>query len=423
MRRTLCIFALLFLFGFSSPRARAADYVPGEIIVQLLPGADINILSRILGLRILGKSAFEPVYRLALPLLSILNLDMLLQILRLDPLVIAADPNLLTGFPDGTTGSPWSSVFVDRYSPQKYESQTSYSQINYGSYGYGGAGAGCFSALSFVAPAADTDGSGVTVAVLDTGISPRHSFLAQRMVPGWDFIDDDRNADDIPDYRDNNRNGLVDEGAGHGTFAAGLIHRLAPQASLMPIRVLDSDGNGTLWDAAEGIRYATMNGARVINLSLGCSRTSGIMNRALRYAAARGVVVVAAAGNNNSTRAYSPAGSVDTLTVAALNPDNTKASFSNYGDAIDVAAPGVGIASTFWDGRFATWSGTSFAAPLVAAEAVLIRSASPGMSGNAVRSLIIETSTSVNPWNPAYYEKLGKNGAGLINIREALSRL
>lgn len=423
MRRTLCIFALLLLFVFSGPRARAADYVPGEVVVQLLPGADINLLARILGLRVLGKSAFEPVYRLGLPLLSILNLDMVLQILRLDPLVIAIDPNLLTGFPDGTTGSPWSSVFVDRYSPQQYESQSSYSQVNYGSSNYGSTGAGCFSALSFVSPVADADGSGVTVAVLDTGISPRHSFLAQRMVPGWDFVDNERNADDIPDYRDNDRNGLVDEGAGHGTFAAGLIYRLAPQVSLMPIRVLDSDGNGTLWNAAEGIRYAAANGAQVINLSLGCSRSSGIMNRALRYAAARGVVVVAAAGNSNSTRTFSPAGSTDTLTVAALNPDNTKAAFSNFGEAIDVAAPGVGIASTFWDGRFATWSGTSFAAPLVTAEAALIRSASPGMSGNAVRSLIIETSTSVNSWNPAYYEQLGKNGAGLINIREALSRL
>jgi subtilisin family serine protease len=426
MRRMFYVLALLLLMGFSGPRAQAQDYVRGEVIVQVLPGVDINLLSRLYGLRILGKSAFEPVYRLGLPLLSVLNLDTVLQILRLDPLIVAADPNLLTGFPDGTIGSPWSSVFVDRAAPQRYEEQSSYSQVNYSSSDYGSeTGCSAFTPMVPIAPKAQrvADGSGVTVAVLDTGISPRHRFLARRLVPGWDFVSNERNADDMPDYRDNNDNDLVDEGVGHGTFAAGLIHRLAPRASLMPIRVLDSDGSGTLWNAAEGIRYAAANGANVLNLSLGCSRNSAIMNRAIRYATARGAVVVVAAGNRGSSTTYSPAGHTEALTVAALNPDNTKAPFSNYGDAIDVAAPGVSIASTYWDGRFATWSGTSFAAPLVAAEAVLIRSVAPGLSASGVRSLIIETSTSVNPWNPAYHDQLGKNGAGLINIRAALNRL
>src|SRR5262249_23205801 len=126
-----------------------------------------------------------------------------------------------------------------------------------------------------------------------------------------------------------------------------------------------------------------------------------------------GALVVTAAGNDNSSTVHTPGGNPLALTVAALNADNTKASFSNYGNAIDVDAPGVSIISTYWDGNFATCSGTSFAAPLVAAEGALIRSLAPRLSVQSVRSLIIGTSNSVNRWNPNYYNQLGKNGAGL----------
>jgi subtilisin family serine protease len=402
----LCVLILLLLVFSPVRRAQASDYVPGELIVQLVPGADIQILNRVFGLRILGRSVFAPVYRLGLPLFSLLNVEVLASFLRLDPLVVAAEPNLLVGFPDGTEGNPWSSVFVDHHQNtnqmQMYGMQPSYSQVEY-------------------LPVANrADGSGVTVAILDTGISPRHAFIAAQTVPGWNFVANNSNADDMPDGRDNDKNGSVDEGVGHGTMAAGIVYRFAPRAALMPIKVLDSDGSGTLWNAMEGIRYAAANGADVLNLSLGASRPSLLLNLALQYAKDRGAVLVAAAGNNDSTTAYSPAGNDNVITVAALNTDNTKAAFSNYGAKIDVAAPGVSIASTYWDGRYAAWSGTSFAAPMVAAEAALIRSLVPGMSPSAVRSHIINTSVSVNNWNPAYNNQLG---AGLVNFQAALADL
>jgi subtilisin family serine protease len=118
-----------------------------------------------------------------------------------------------------------------------------------------------------------------------------------------------------------------------------------------------------------------------------------------------------------------PAGHAHSLTVAALCHDNTKAPFSNYGSAIDVAAPGVSSVSTYWDGRYAAGSGTSFAASIVAAEAALIRSLAPQLSADAVRSLIMGISTSVNPWNPNYMDQLGKQGAGLIDIDAAAENL
>lgn len=403
MRRVLIALTLLTLCCIQTP-ARAGDYVAGELIIQLQAGATIDWLTRTLGLKVLERSAYAPVYRVSLPLLSLLNLDGLLRLLRLDPLVAAADPNLLIGFPSDTSGSPWSSAFVDRNARYAYAEQSSYSQVNYEVASY------------------RSDGSGVTAAVLDTGISPRHDFLAAQTVPGWNFVNNNSNTDDVPDLRDNNDDGRVDEGAGHGTMVAGIIYRFAPGAKIMPVKVLDSDGSGTLWDAAEGIRYAAANGAKVLNLSFATPRQSLVMNLALNYAAAKGATVVAAAGNYNSTEMYYPAGHPKVLTVAALNLDNTKAPFSNYGVEVDVDAPGVSIASTYWDGSFAVWSGTSFAAPIVAAEAVLIRSIAPQQSADTVRSLIISTSTSVNSWNPLFKDKLGKNGAGLINIDAALSR-
>jgi hypothetical protein len=164
MRRVLAVFALLTIFCLQ-PSARAADYVPGELIIQLQPGASIDLIARVLGLRILERSAYAPVFRLGLPLLSLLNLDTLLRILRLDPLVVAADPNLLIGFPKGTNGAPWSSAFVDRSASRTaYAEQPSYSQVNYQTASYRFRGYRChlrYGNLAAPCFSGGTDGSGL----------------------------------------------------------------------------------------------------------------------------------------------------------------------------------------------------------------------------------------------------------------------
>ncbi len=259
-------------------------------------------------------------------------------------------------------------------------------------------------------------GSGVIVAVLDTGISLRHAFLAAQTLPGWNFVDANSDTDDRPYNLDSDGNGLVDEGVGHGTMIAGLIARFAPKASLLPVRVLNSDGRGTLANVVDGVNYAVAKGAKVISLSFGFNQNSPLLQAALDNARKKGALVVAAAGNANSTTLLMPAGTPNVLTVAGVDGNNQKASFSNYGKGVSVCAPAVNITSTYWDGRYATWSGTSFAAPIVAAQAALLFSCSPGLKPDDARNAIIESSHNLNAWNSQYLNLLGGKDGGLIDF-------
>jgi subtilisin family serine protease len=400
--RAISLFVFALLIILTVPAAHADDYVPGEVLVQFRLGTNVDAITKLLGLRILARSRYAFSFRLGVPLGR--NIDALVSFLRLSPLVIAADPNLIMGALD-TAGQQWTSTFNGGDGPAEYQGQSAISLVDYRKAANGSAG------------------SGVTVAILDTGISSKHAFLAAQMVSGWNFVDNNANPEDAPNGLDDNGNGQIDEGTGHGTMVAGIIYRFAPKSWLMPVKVLNSDGTGTLWDAVEGIRYSVANGATVLNLSFGSPRNSGMMTQALHDAHDADAVIVTSAGNDNSSTPQFPAGDPSVLTVAALRNDKTKASFSNYGAAIDIAAPGTYVVSTFWDGRYAAWSGTSFSAPMAAAEAALIRSIAIGMDVDAVRNLILSTSNSVNAWNPNYVNQLGKKGAGLIDMDAAVSKL
>lgn len=403
MRRAMMLLGLLLWGLMLSPGARAQGYLPGEVLVQLNPGVNLNQFLSTYGLYILDQSPYVPAYRLAVTLP--LDINLLVALLRLDPNVAAADPNLvLNALGDQNSGDQWTSTF-DSGGQTDYQNQNAIAQVDY-------------------AQAANiSTGSGTVVAILDTGISCRPAFLAPQVVAGWNFVDNNANTDDCPTGTDSNQDGIPDEAAGHGTMVAGTIYRFAPQALLMPVRVLDSDGCGSLWAAVQGVRYATANGASVVNMSFGSPQNSGMMTKALNDAYNDGVVLVASAGNHNTNTPQYPAGNTHVVAVAALNADNSKASFSNFGSAISLAAPGVGIVGPSWDGRYFSWSGTSFSAPMVSAEAVLLHSVRPSWSASQVTQRLLATSHSVNSWNPSYQNQLGKNGAGLIDMDAALSNL
>src|SRR5439155_25877103 len=101
-----------------------------------------------------------------------------------------------------------------------------------------------------------------TVAILDTGISTRNPALGAQVEKGWNYLNNHSNPDDVPAGIDSDQDGVPDEAASHGTFVAGIVFRFAPRANLMPIKVLDSDGHGTLWAAVEGVRGAVARGAK-----------------------------------------------------------------------------------------------------------------------------------------------------------------
>lgn len=237
-----------------------------------------------------------------------------------------------------------------------------------------------------------SQGDGVIVAVLDTGVQRNHPALAGSFTAvAADFIDGDNQPDDIFDGLDNDGDDLIDEAAGHGTHVAGIIHLTAPQAQIMPIRVLNSDGQGNIYSLAEAINFAAANGADVINLSLGLPKKSALLKDVIRQAARQGVVVIAAAGNTGSKSKQYPAASQCALAVTAVGPDATLTDFAAFGSWVAFAAPGQSIYSTFPESGYAWWSGTSMAAPFVAAQAALLLSVDPSLTVRDVALLIAHT--------------------------------
>ena len=239
-----------------------------------------------------------------------------------------------------------------------------------------------------------TKGAGATVAVIDTGVDLSHPEFEQRIVSGYDFVDNDSIADD---------------GQGHGTHVAGTIagshgdgvgiSGVAPESKIMPIRVLGDDGRGWTSDIIAGIRWATDNGADVINLSLGGGGYSHAMADAIRYASERNSVVVMASGNSGGSSPEYPAAHATNfgLAVGAVDRSRNFASFSNRAGStsIDfVTAPGVNVYSAIPGGNYARFSGTSMATPHVAGVAALLKSHNNSLTSETIEDLITGTASN-----------------------------
>lgn len=200
-------------------------------------------------------------------------------------------------------------------------------------------------------------GKGTTVAVLDTGVNYNHPDFEGMARPGWSPID--------------GKDGL--DNSGHGTYVAGIIHQIAPEATILPVRVLDSLGVGTISNVVEGTYWAYENGATIINFSFSSTLYSQTLKMVVADLALKDVVMVASSGNNNSATPSYPAALNPVIAVSATDQHDNKAAFSNYGTYVDISAPGVGIYSFYWKGGYAWADGTSFAAPMLAGEAALYR--------------------------------------------------
>ena len=254
----------------------------------------------------------------------------------------------------------------------------------------------------------------VTIAIVDTGVDLTHPDLQPNIIMGINVISPTLSPQD--DH-------------GHGTHVAGIAAAVGNNnlgvagttwnARIMPVKVLDQTGNGDDAGVAVGIVWAADHGAQVINLSLGGPCPSPVMEMAVTYAYTMGVTVVAAAGNYGITsdpRVLCPAASPHAIAVGATDQSNNRASFSNYGPELDLAAPGVSIYSTTLGGGYDYKSGTSMATPFVAGAAALLAGWPQFSTPDAIRIALEATALDLGAvCRDPYF------GAGLVQVFAALN--
>jgi thermitase len=252
--------------------------------------------------------------------------------------------------------------------------------------------------------------SNIIVAVVDTGVDLKHPEFQDKLVKGYNVLKDNHDPND-----DN----------GHGTHVAGIVSAgtnntigiagVSWNNKIMPIKAIGAEGTGTSFDIAKGIKWAADNGAHVINLSLGNYHPSSVLEETIRYAYNKGVILIAASGNDNTSQPSYPAAYPEVLSVSAIDQRSGRAEFSNYGDYIDVAAPGVDIPSTYINNEYAALSGTSMACPHVAGLAGLILSVAPELSNKQVMEIIRQSADDLGA--PGKDQQFG---FGKINVVKAL---
>ncbi len=361
-----------------------APAVPGQFLVQFKPGvaaADRAAVAAKVGAKVVDRVAALDVEVLEIPALKaegdLQAVESVIQALKKDPNVVYVEPNyILTAYwvpNDPALSQQWAWDVIDAYE-----------------------------AWDITRGDSDT-----IIAVVDTGVQRNHPDLNGKIVAGYDFVDRDTSPDD---------------GNGHGTHVAGTAAAetdndtggagMCPECSIMPVRVLNNSGTGTLANVANGIIWAADNGAKVINLSLGGATGSTTLQNAIQYAWDNGVFLACAAGNEGTSWPSYPAYYPRCFAVAATTASDTKASFSNYGNWVQVAAPGVNIYSTWIGSGYNTISGTSMATPHVAGLAGLL--SSMGLTNEQIWDRIMETADKI-PGTGTYW--IG----GRINAFKAVS--
>jgi hypothetical protein len=384
----LALFASLF--GHVGPGRAQSDLPPDQVAVKLKHGVAIETILARYNASLLGVITETNLYFLQLPAGQ--TADQLLPTLNADPDLYYAEPNYYS------ESAPGGGVILFRAHMAPLAGVILFRAHGDLATPPGGSEQWAWTRVHLADAQKVSTGQGLIVAVLDTGLAADHPLLKSSITAGYDFVGMKNDIYDTGNSLDDDGDGLVDEDYGHGTHVSGILVTAAPGVQIMPIRVLNSDGVGTYWEVAAGIRYAVDHGAKIINMSLSAPRLTPSLADALNYASSHGVIVVAAAGTGSGPN-Y-PAGFGDPLGVVgvgASDPYDAVASFSGGlpGDT-DVFAPGVDIYSAFPYGTYMSGSGTSMAAPMVAGEAALLLSRYPGWSPAQVKQRILSQKAPVS---------------------------
>ncbi len=402
----LILLSLLLSFSgkANASEAQLADIPTNQVVVKLRPNAAIATILIRYNASLLGSIAETSLYFLRLAPGQ--TTDQLLPALNADPDLFYAEPNYYTdGEPNGGAilfrahTAPLAGAILFRAHgdmtpmPAGVSDQWAWERIK-------------------LADARKiSTGQGIVVAVLDTGLAPDHPLLSSSLTAGYDFV---RMTDGIYDQGNNiddDGNGVADEFVGHGTHVSGILITEAPGVQIMPIRVLNSEGMGTYWEVAAGIKYAVDHGADIINMSLSAPRLTPSLKDALDYAASHGVIVVAAAGSGSGPNYPAAYSNPALLGVGSTDIHDAIAWFSGGRIAdTDVYAPGTDIYSAYPYNGYALASGTSMSAPIVAGEAALLLSRYPDWTTTKVTQQIL---SRTNP--------VGGSMMGRVNLGNALS--
>jgi len=341
----------------SSVSAQGGPYMPGEIQIRLREGALIDSVNARHGTQ--TQDSLPPLYLLTLP--EVGYEQQWIDRFMLDPDVDAAEFAWTDETPEGARQMV---VIVVGGTIDDYLDQ------------------GLLGRLHIDEMQQHYTGAGALVAVLDTGVMASHEALAGCIATGgWDFVSNDDDPADEALGVDEDGDGLTDEGAGHGTMVAGILHVLAPDAQILPVRVLDDEGRGRVFDVAKGMRYAVDHGAQVINLSLGLAQHTFVIQDQIFYINENEAAIVSAAGNLATDHPpYYPASDPRALSIAALDSCDIKADFSNWHPTVDLSAPGIGILAPYRDGGYAIGAGTSFSVPFVSAQCAWALQAMPNVT-------------------------------------------
>lgn len=249
----------------------------------------------------------------------------------------------------------------------------------------------------------NTAGAGVVVADIDTGVDPNHPVLKNVLLTGYDFTRNQSGGSEMSDLSqstvavldgNNVQTAQVSQSTvavldqstvavldgnpnysdfGHGTMTAGLIHLVAPQAQILPLKAFQANGTGYNSDILRAIYYAVAHGAKVINMSFNYTTSSQQLANAVNYATTNGVICVAAAGNSGEQTTVYPGALKGVIDVASTSNQDTQSTFSNYGaPPVWLAAPGEGVMTTYPYGTYAAGWGTSFSTPLVTGTTALM---------------------------------------------------
>ncbi|WP_426337960.1 S8 family serine peptidase [Pseudoduganella sp. S-14] len=253
----------------------------------------------------------------------------------------------------------------------------------------------------------NTQGSGVTIAILDSGMDAAHPDLAANAVAGYNAYDNNTNTADV---------------CGHGTKAAGSaaatinntagVAGVAGQAKIMPVRIA-YNSSGTCYayfsTMASGVTWAADHGARVVNISYANVPTSSAVQSAANYLKGKGGLLFVSAGNYNRDEGFTPTDTM--IPVSATDSYDNRASFSSYGAFVALAAPGAGIYTTVQGGTYGAVNGTSFASPVAAGVAALVMAANPSLTADQVKNILFTTAVDLGTAGRDIYFGYGRVNA------------